>query len=62
VFAYVEWFAENPGPTSQPVKDIDAITIGSLEAFNTSADLTPFALRSYRPYGAKYARVPARWS
>ncbi len=59
VVAYVEWYDDTTiAPTTDLWEKSDtAITITSLEAFNTSVELTPFCLRTYRPLEASQARI-----
>lgn len=58
VIASVEWFATEPGSEGvDEAKDPGAITITSIEAFNSTPELTPFALRTYRPTAATHARI-----
>lgn len=61
VVAYVEWFDHSPQTTTVNNEiDTTAIAVTKLEAFNTSAELTPFILRTYRPVldpPVSYARI-----
>jgi hypothetical protein len=57
ITAYVEWFQGNPTGAATSHKNEGAIAISSIEAFNTSIELTPFALRTYKPLDADHARI-----
>jgi len=57
VTVYVEWFQGFPSGEATNDRNANAIAISSMEAFNTSIDLTPFALRTYKPLEADHARI-----